>query len=126
MRLAFAGELGKLRLVLRGVSEESALSDNDSGGGTIDEFEMFFEGDANKEECLVCKDTNESWKKYDSQSLLRNFWKPDGITIDQENEARLKEWLKKNTDRINIAGLIRLGIAEKVRLKAIKDLGLEK
>ena len=58
---------------------------------------------------------------------LRKFWKPDGEKIEADDETKLKDWMKKNgydPDAITLF-LYSKEMAE-ARVKAVKDLGLEK
>ena len=31
-----------------------------------------------------------------ASKMLNKFWRPDGITIDSQNQARIRDWLDNN------------------------------
>lgn len=67
-----------------------------------------------------------SVRKAESGSLLRRFWKPDGMNINKANAEKLRTWLKEN----NIAGValpffFRAARFQDARVRAVKELGLE-
>ncbi len=33
---------------------------------------------------------------HDSTTILKSFWKPDGVTVSKENELALRSWLREN------------------------------
>ena len=42
----------------------------------------------------------------DLSDAIRRFWKPDGSTINKENEKKLKDWLAANADGVPISFFI--------------------
>ena len=63
--------------------------------------------------------------KDDAGDRLRTFWKPDGTTIDQTNEARLKQWMKKNGLAIgpgDITLFLRDDALADLRVRAVREL----
>ena len=75
-----------------------------------------------RKELLITK-----FLKSEAGDIIRSFWKPDGNTINRENEAKLKEWME--TNRIDsgagsITMFLRGEAFESLRIKAVKDLNL--
>jgi hypothetical protein len=63
--------------------------------------------------------------KDEAGDRLRAFWKPDGKTIDQANEKRLKQWMKQNglaTAPGNITFFLREEAFADLRTRAVRAL----
>jgi hypothetical protein len=57
---------------------------------------------------------------------LRRFWKPDGVTINQENQARIRTWMAENhINEPSITFFMRDEMYASARQKLVKDLGLQ-
>ncbi len=54
---------------------------------------------------------------------LRKFWKPDGKTINKENESKIEGWIKQNLEsQVSIISFIRSRTFREERAKAVKEL----
>jgi hypothetical protein len=61
----------------------------------------------------------------DNSQKLRKFWKPDGTTINSDNQDKLKKWMRANgVDPGSISFFITDGSAAK-RAKAVADLKIQ-
>ena len=57
---------------------------------------------------------------------LRKFWKPNGLSIDTDNEDIIKKWMTKhNLNGLSITGFIRSDVLFDARAKAVKELSLK-
>jgi len=68
-----------------------------------------------------------AYAKTKAGDLLRKFWKPDGKTIDESNQTRLREWMQEKslaTGRGTITMFLRSDVLEEARVRAVQDLGL--
>jgi hypothetical protein len=61
-----------------------------------------------------------------SSEILRNFWLPDGKNPDPNNEAKLKEWIKRNQIEVSIPFFLYSEMFKEARAKAVTDLKLSK
>ena len=65
------------------------------------------------------------FKKDEAGDTLRSFWKPDGTTINAQNQTKLREWMRANAvDPLSIAFFIRNEMFADARVQAVKDLNL--
>jgi hypothetical protein len=58
---------------------------------------------------------------------LRRFWKPDGKTVDKDNEQKLLQWMRSNgfdTGPGALPVFLRSELAENARVQAVQDLQL--
>lgn len=58
--------------------------------------------------------------------IIRKFWKPDGANVEEINESKLRDWMMANNINTSLPFFIYSDEHKTKRIKAIKDLGLEK
>lgn len=70
--------------------------------------------------------TSASFRADDFSRVLRSYWKPDGNTINPQNEAKLKKWMQSNgiPSENGITFFLEGDKFTQARRKAIADLGL--
>lgn len=74
------------------------------------------------------KEIKASYKKDEAGDKLRRFWKPDGVTKNAANEAKLKAWMTNNgldTSAGSITFFIRSDVLAEARAKAVKELNIQ-
>lgn len=71
--------------------------------------------------------TEGKFKEDEASKLLRNFWKPDGQTVNQANQQKILEWLDSHGFDAGpgaITTFLYSDWATKARVQAAKDLNL--
>ena len=68
--------------------------------------------------------TTSSFKNGKAGAKIRKFWKPDGKTIDTDNQARIQKWMTAAGISNSITFFMRSAVHADFRVKAVEDLGL--
>lgn len=88
---------------------------------TVDEIKSSIQGKNVQEiESFIA-----TYEKDSAGDVIRAYWKPDGRTINMENDKAIRQWMSKNgIDSTSITMFMRAQTFEDARLKAVKDLNL--
>lgn len=76
-------------------------------------------GDTRKIEATISQFTKDA-----AGGLIRSYWKPDGVTIDAENQNIIRAWMVSNGIETSVTFFLHAQEFEDARLTAVKELGL--
>lgn len=62
----------------------------------------------------------------DSSEILRNYWRPDGKSINPEHNQAIIDWMRRNSlTKLSVPIFLRSAKFQEARRRALADLGLE-
>jgi hypothetical protein len=113
-----------------------ALADVDTyyNAGTIPGAILEITGDAGATSKAADIEIKGIYQKDSTGDLLRRFWKPDGKTVNKENEQKLKDEITKNTadwmkaqgtNEVSVLLFLRDKDFVAARAQVVKNLGLQ-